>query len=282
MPAPVDLLNRVFGKLTVIERLEKMEKGYRWRCLCECGNVEDIAQYRLPYNASNLKRRGVAFACEACRHERVCEECGKTFSSRSAKACCSEACHIAHQRKQWREGYYRLVDSDPDYNKRRSEQIRQRAESDPEFAQVLVERSRRQGAKRSERRKTDPEFREHLNRQARETYRKLAETILARRRLRRALLTPEERQQFRLRWREKNRIYAMARREAIRRNPVKYLLYREYHKEAGRKSYERIMADPVRRAARQKRQQERNRIAELNKLLQIDEKLSKQNDTDNS
>lgn len=36
---PVDLENKVFGRLTAVERLEQSPNaGYFWKCLCECGN----------------------------------------------------------------------------------------------------------------------------------------------------------------------------------------------------------------------------------------------------
>lgn len=286
MPAPVDLLNRVFGELTVIERLEKLIKGYRyrWRCRCSCGRICDVPQHNLPTSAANIKHRGtsIATACDVCRFTRRCEACGETFYSRQDKRYCSKDCKKVLEQQRWRDDYRKRAAADPDFNRRRAQQVRERAASDPVFAARLAEYGRRQCEKRRERRKIDPEFREALNRQSRELYRKHADKILARRRQRRALRTPEERKQFRLRWLEKNRSYARAFREAIRRDPVKYRLYLERYKDANRKSYEKIMADPARRAARQKLQQERNRIAELNKLLQIDKKLSKQNDTDNS
>lgn len=38
MPAPLDLTGRVFGRLTVIRRVENSAKGHtQWLCTCKCG-----------------------------------------------------------------------------------------------------------------------------------------------------------------------------------------------------------------------------------------------------
>lgn len=33
---------RVFGRLTILERLEKRGHGYMWNCLCECGTQKSV------------------------------------------------------------------------------------------------------------------------------------------------------------------------------------------------------------------------------------------------
>jgi hypothetical protein len=37
MPKFIDLTGKVFGKLTVIERIKNNKKGIYWKCLCSCG-----------------------------------------------------------------------------------------------------------------------------------------------------------------------------------------------------------------------------------------------------
>lgn len=46
MPRALDLAGQKFGKLTVLERLGKNDRGhYIWRCRCDCGNYVDVVGY---------------------------------------------------------------------------------------------------------------------------------------------------------------------------------------------------------------------------------------------
>lgn len=46
MPRALDLAGQKFGKLTVIERLGKNDRGhYIWRCRCDCGNYVEAVGY---------------------------------------------------------------------------------------------------------------------------------------------------------------------------------------------------------------------------------------------
>lgn len=46
MPRALDLAGQKFGKLTVLERLGKNDRGhYIWRCRCDCGNYVDAVGY---------------------------------------------------------------------------------------------------------------------------------------------------------------------------------------------------------------------------------------------
>ncbi len=38
----IDLRNKKFGRLTVIERVESSNKNARWSCLCECGKLVSV------------------------------------------------------------------------------------------------------------------------------------------------------------------------------------------------------------------------------------------------
>lgn len=119
MTKPTDLRNHEFGQLTVVERLGPLKRGYLWRCRCRCGRVEDIPQYRLAYNESNKKRRGVVLACDTCRNTHICKFCKSSFYAKRHKACCSKTCHQEHQRRLWREDYYRKLEADPNFNQKR-------------------------------------------------------------------------------------------------------------------------------------------------------------------
>lgn len=46
MPRALDLAGQKFGKLTVLERLGKNDRGhYIWRCRCDCGNYVEAVGY---------------------------------------------------------------------------------------------------------------------------------------------------------------------------------------------------------------------------------------------
>lgn len=46
MPKALDLAGQKFGKLTVLERIGKNDRGhYVWRCRCDCGNYVDAVGY---------------------------------------------------------------------------------------------------------------------------------------------------------------------------------------------------------------------------------------------
>lgn len=42
-----NLLNKQFGRLTVVEWIGFINKKTYWKCLCECGNTLETASYRL-------------------------------------------------------------------------------------------------------------------------------------------------------------------------------------------------------------------------------------------
>lgn len=60
----LDLTDKLFGKLTVIERAGRTENGNAlWLCQCECGNTTEV-------NATTL-RRGEAISCGCSRMEHI-------------------------------------------------------------------------------------------------------------------------------------------------------------------------------------------------------------------
>ncbi|WP_145964412.1 hypothetical protein [Chromobacterium phragmitis] len=241
MPAPVELLGRVFGQLTVIERLEKLDNGFRWRCRCTCGATEDIPQRRLPYNDTNRARRDAAYACASCRQTRFCAHCGKSFQAKAARACCSEACYREYSRQQWRTEYYRRRDADTEFNRKRAAAERARCDADPEYAAAFRERSRRSKIE-----------------------------SLARLR---ALGRNEYLTLMRPKWRE----YANRYRAKLREDPDRHEEYLEYMRHAGRLSYRKLSNDPDRYSTHRQKQQEQSRRRALAKLLQIGQKLEKLN-----
>lgn len=62
MSAVIDLTGDRFGKLTVIEEAERSKHGKRmWKCLCDCGNITIVEQYKL--------RRSKTKSCGCLRKE---------------------------------------------------------------------------------------------------------------------------------------------------------------------------------------------------------------------
>lgn len=67
MPAKIDLSGHKFGKLLVLDQGEYVvssgQKKITWRCLCDCGNVVEIAAERL--------RNGNTKSCGCARNEAI-------------------------------------------------------------------------------------------------------------------------------------------------------------------------------------------------------------------
>ena len=59
-----DLLNKKFGRLTVIKQIE-LEKGFEWECVCECGNITYVSTASL--------MNGHTQSCGCLRADRVKE-----------------------------------------------------------------------------------------------------------------------------------------------------------------------------------------------------------------
>lgn len=153
MPAPIDLVGRRFGKLTVVARREKLYKGFMWRCQCDCGRQEDIQQWRLPYCESNRARRSAPYECATCRHTRVCVVCSAPFLSVQPRNCCSDTCQSTYNRRAWLEEYRLRLLRDPDFNRKRAAQMRELYRTCPAF----VDYCRRYKAAWRKRLREDPE-----------------------------------------------------------------------------------------------------------------------------
>lgn len=178
MPMARDLTDQRFGKLLVLSPAGKTSERHpkkRWRCRCDCGAEEIIAQPRLT-GASRPYR-----ACTACRQP-DCMVCGtKIPLGVASKTTCSEPCKTAHERALARQHYYDKVARNPDANREQYARLKARAKSDPAVAQRLKEYAQRQAQARREKRRNDPQWREAQNKKGQERYYRHREAILARR-----------------------------------------------------------------------------------------------------
>lgn len=274
VPAPLDLAGRVFGQLTVLERGEKLGTTQWWRCRCTCGRVEDIPQHRLPHSNTTRARRDVVYACANCWQTRICVQCGNTFHAKMPRACCSDACQQFHDRQKWREDYHRRATSDPEFNKKRFQRVRERAAADLDLAEKLRVQNRQNNTAHRMRIDQDPERRARLIAYRAEYWQKNRATILASRRAAFAAMSDEQRLAYRAKYRPAWREYARRKRLEISRDPLRYIEYRLQQREAGARTYEKQQADPERRAARQKQQREAARRRALNELMRTGQELN--------
>ncbi len=202
MPRSLDLAERRFGKLLVLRAGDQMlsasgkTKEKTWVCLCDCGREETIPDRRIPHCASNARRSDAVESCLYCRSQRICAACGTTFESAQFRACCSDICKVVHDRALYRERYYRLVDRDPTFNKKRADEIRARAQADPDFAAQRRAWEEKRQRKRNNRMRSDPEYRAQQQAQARAYYQSRSQEIQegkrARRKARLAAMTDAE------------------------------------------------------------------------------------------
>ena len=208
MPIARDLTDQRFGKLVVLAAAGKTAERHpkkRWRCRCDCGAEEVIAQPRLTGGSRPYR------SCSACRQP-DCQVCRKTIPlDYRSKTVCSDICKTAYKRAQYRTDYYRRKERDPDLNKRKRERLAERAKTDPAVAQRLRDYNDAHNAKRRERRRTDPEYAARLAAISRKRYHRNSEQILARRRLRRRL--DPEHAEYRREWSRKH--YQKRREETL-------------------------------------------------------------------
>lgn len=189
---PLDLTSQRFGKLLVLRAGAPIVSNSgttqrkSWVCICDCGREETLPARRIPYCPSNERRSDAALSCAHCRSQRVCAECGKSFESVLFRACCSDACHLTHQRGKYLDDYYRRVARDPMFNKKRGAVQRARKEVDPEFSKKLIMWAVARGEHRKILLLTDPNYRDKTNTLARERYAEQSREIQARRQERRA------------------------------------------------------------------------------------------------
>lgn len=238
MRAALDLTKQKFGKLRVIERVktEKYIKGGLWRCQCECGQFEILQSWRIPHTEYTKSRRDVLYACRQCSYKKQCAVCKKDFLSSHGQATCSPECLLEQRRKNYRAHYYRLVASDPELNKKRSTQRRERARIDPEYAKKLKSHERKRIEKHKTMLKIDPEYRGVVNARARVKYSKNSKEIQKRKRAllqaRINAMTPAQYDDWCKRMTLYARLYARQWRDDVRKNPEKHQRYLERMRDA--------------------------------------------------
>jgi hypothetical protein len=72
MEPEANLAGRRFGKLVAQERLYKADRGWRWRCVCDCGQIVIAHEYTL--------WKGTTSQCWRCIQKSIkgrCEVCGQ-------------------------------------------------------------------------------------------------------------------------------------------------------------------------------------------------------------
>jgi len=93
----IDLTDKEFGQLRVIDRVENSTKNQRpaWRCLCRCGNEVVVQGHRL--------REGHTKSCGCLRSE-VMKVAQRGWVERRLAARTDEEAAIAHRFSQYKQG----------------------------------------------------------------------------------------------------------------------------------------------------------------------------------
>ena len=139
MPAPLDLTGRRFGHLVALAR-ERGSRPARWLCRCDCG-AGTIAPLRRLSSAADGDRRAVR-ACEACRSRR-CAVCGAPYlAAGSAATCGADACRLRNRRAVNQRAEKRAERRDPGRKARRMRAHVSAMKSDPARRLVALERDR--------------------------------------------------------------------------------------------------------------------------------------------
>lgn len=100
MAKSLELIDKVFGKLTVIKKLPSRNGKTYWLCQCECGKISEVQGAHL--TGGKIKSCGKCFS-----EQLVCLNCGKVLTNQQRKYCCIE-CQQKYQKQfyieQWRNG----------------------------------------------------------------------------------------------------------------------------------------------------------------------------------
>lgn len=127
MPAPLDLTNKRFGRLTVMGQAGRLKFGVdmpAWRCRCDCGTEVTVPRLRLT--------RGAVNACQACRLGRPCVICGANFIPASSRAItCSATCRALRRNSTLASARKARDEADPDAVAARHRRHRARIKADP-------------------------------------------------------------------------------------------------------------------------------------------------------
>lgn len=259
MPPPKDLSGKRFGMLEVIratgKRQDMSKENTIWLCHChQCGRDEEIVQLLIPHTAYKQKRRGVRYACTICSRG-PCAVCGGENIDGVYVVVCSEACHIEHKRKLFREFHYRRLAENPNYWNEQHQLKKARIESNPE----LKEKQRKQWAERAAKRAEKE--RDRLNAQGRERYWKNRGERMQRRKELLDKLSEEER--------ILKELQAQARRREYWEKNGERILEKRRLKAEALTEEEREARRARARELHRKRQQERA----LNELMQASQEL---------
>ncbi|WP_375592119.1 hypothetical protein [Chitiniphilus eburneus] len=217
MPAPRDLTGQRYGGLLVLGPADPPtgRSVSAWRCLCDCGRMEDIPTSRLPHTPSQAKLRGIRWRCTVCMQTRTCAVCGATFQSVKARSACSNACHTVQQKARQREWYQQKTSSDPSYNQQVWSRRKAHAAADPAAAQRLRQTHQAANLRYRANIAADPERTAQRKAAYAEHYAAHRDEIQARRRQRLEAMSPEARDALRAQRRAYQAAYYQTHREAI-------------------------------------------------------------------
>lgn len=229
MPKPIDLSGtRPPGCSYIVVRLDgtiQFSKPTRaWLCRCDCGAEFRLPQTRIPYAphiAKNVRR--AVFACDVCGGV-DCLICGKRLPRSTTRTVCEGACKIEYAKRVAHDYYLR----NKELVKKRSVENgkRRRAEGSP----VVKAADKRKW----ERTKADPEKMTKAREVIKKHYHANRDEILAKRRARKAAMSPEQLTQWRAKMRGYQRKFARKRRAALHADPELHAKYLEYMRKYGR------------------------------------------------
>lgn len=226
MPAQLELTGQRFGSLLVIEQAGRVKFGRMqtgWRCRCECGRVEVLAQ--------DLLTRRDWQCCSLCRQPQ-CVVCERRIPIERARAnTCSDDCATAKRRKADLEHYYRRVEQDPEHNRRRHAERLQKLQADPEAwaAYKAAEHARAQA--RWQQTKGDLTLYLAAKEKQRRWYREHAAEVQATRSARLDRMTAEQMERWLERMRGYGRAYRTRWRKELRNDPERHQAYKDLMRE---------------------------------------------------
>ena len=100
MAKSLELIGKIFGKLTVIKKLPSKNGKTYWLCQCECGKTSEVQGAHL--TGGKIKSCGKCFSKQL-----VCLNCGKVLTNQQKKYCSIE-CQQEYQKQlhieQWQNG----------------------------------------------------------------------------------------------------------------------------------------------------------------------------------
>lgn len=232
MPAPLNLIGRRFGKLTVVRRGPRVHYGHdqwSWICRCDCGREETYPQQRL-----TTQRKTAVRACSVCAAPK-CIICGAPILDRLRTSSTCSTCLLIRRREIQRDSKRRET-ADPERHARTIELRRRRAErlaADPAQAERLRTTYRDRWARRSS--LETPEEAEQRRARARAAYAAHADEVQARRRARLDAMTPEQLAAWCEQAKARTRAYRQRHRAEITADPAAHQRYLDLQTEYRRR-----------------------------------------------